>query len=244
MQEYKYKYHKYKTKYLNLKRDFVPEIKPQIVKVNNKIIDDVFNLKVRGFATEEDKSKIQLSNIGLYSVTDYKTADMISQKIKEYFNTNDIIVTDGTANMGGNTISFGKYFKHVNAIEIVPLHCDIVKNNIDAHKLDNIQVICGDFLEKYKTLKQDVIFLDPPWGGKNYKEEKSLDLFLSGRNLIYIVNDLINYAKLLVLKVPRNYNLMGLIRSMKPLNLDILKVMKMDNPNKLNYLVLFIKLNN
>ena len=39
------------------------------------------------------------------------------------------------------------------------------------------------------NLKQDVVFIDPPWGGKNYKSKKNLDLFLSNINIIKILNN-------------------------------------------------------
>ena len=34
----------------------------------------------------------------------------------------------------------------------------------------------GNYLDLLPTIKQDVVFLDPPWGGKSYTENDTVDL--------------------------------------------------------------------
>ena len=47
-------------------------------------------------------------------------------------------------------------------------------------------------------IKQDVIFIDPPWGGSIYKTKKKVDLYLDDINISEIVDSLYNYTNLLV----------------------------------------------
>ncbi len=87
--------------------------------------------------------------------------------------------------------------------------CKILKNNVEQYSLDNVDIKCGDYLKLAASLKQDVIFLDPPWGGKNYKQVSSMDLYMSGENLYSIVKKISVMAKMIVIKIPNNYNITG-----------------------------------
>lgn len=53
----------------------------------------------------------------------------------------------------------------------------------------------------------DIIYLDPPWGGTDYRDTKSLQLYLCNVPVPEIVQTIINkkIAKWLFLKVPNNY---------------------------------------
>ena len=102
--------------------------------------------------------------------------------------TRDLTITDAMANMGGMTILLAKYFKKVNACEIVPLHCDIMKTNVKAYGIHNVTIQCGDFMRFMKHMKQDLIFFDPPWGGAKYNREKSISLGINNVNIVSIIN--------------------------------------------------------
>ena len=58
-------------------------------------------------------------------------------------------------------------------------------------------------------LKQDVIVLDPPWGGTGYKTKNELDLKLNNICITQIINQLFdkNKCKLVILFIPFNYNI-------------------------------------
>jgi len=126
-------------------------------------------------------------------------------------------LTDGTANVGGNTISFYlSGIQTVNAVEIDKTTCDMLINNLQTYKLPTVNVHCCDYLSIYKNLKQDIVFLDPPWGGPEYKKASILDLYLGQTNIIDICAELMGEKKasLIVLKLPINYNLPALIAKM------------------------------
>lgn len=54
-------------------------------------------------------------------------------------------------------------------------------------------------------MKQDVVFIDPPWGIK-YFEKKKLSLFLSNKPLVKVCRDLLGQTSLIVIKVPWNFD--------------------------------------
>ena len=139
--------------------------------------------------------------------------------------------------MGGNTISFAKYFNKVNAVEIIDMHCDILKNNLKQYKLLNkVSIYCSDYFDVMRDLKQDVIFFDPPWGGKDYLKHKELDLFLNNINIVDITNELYEKTKFIAIKVPKNFNLNAFILNSKFLNIDVIKI----KTHKLKYYLLIL----
>ena len=168
-----------------------------------------------------DKNKLQISDIGKYSISTPKHAKLINFIIEKYYpkKQKTITITDATANVGGNTIAFGKTVKHVNAVEIIPEHCKMLKNNVSVYKLKNVDVHCGNYLNIMNKLKQNVVFIDPPWGGRDYKKHKSLKLYLYTDNEKKVVlEDVINKIKdveLVVLKVPYNFDFINFYQKIK-----------------------------
>ena len=161
-----------------------------------------------------DKKKLLISNVGRFSVSFPKDAKKTAEIIKSYLGKN-ITITDGTANNGGNTIAFSHMFKKVNSIEIDEKEYQILQNNIKEYKLKNVTTYNDDFVDKINTLKQDVIFLDPPWGGRNYKSKRNLKLFLGRKSLLHVTNDLIDKCEMIVCKVPFNYDFTSLFKYSK-----------------------------
>ncbi|KAJ0392893.1 hypothetical protein P43SY_000993 [Pythium insidiosum] len=53
---------------------------------------------------------------------------------------------------------------------------------------------------------QDVVFIDPPWGGPEYKELDQVDLFLGEQPLFAVCEKLRGHAQFVVLKVPMNFD--------------------------------------
>ena len=47
---------------------------------------------------------------------------------------------------------------------------DALENNVSLYNLNNVELKHGNTLDYYKKEKYDVLFLDPPWGGRNYKK--------------------------------------------------------------------------
>ena len=157
---------------------------------------------------ETNYDELQYDKEGLYSITNYKEADIISSIIKNIFETKkNIQIFDGTGGLGGNTFSFSKNFKNVTTVEINKERCNMLINNVENYKLSNVNIINDDsvdYLLKNKS-KYDVYFFDPPWGGPEYKKCIEIRFKMGSYNL----NDLakkLDKNKLLIFKLPFNYD--------------------------------------
>lgn len=176
-------------------------------------------------------SKLKISEQGKFSITKPQEADTITSLVIK--NSFPGIITDATANVGGNVLSFSKKFKFVNAVEISKLHCDIIKNNLEVYNRKNVKVYCDNYLDVMHSLKQDIIFFDPPWGGKDYKEKNSIILSLSGRRISSIINELKEKAKIFVLKGPFNLDVQELVKETNMRSFIMYKIK--------NYLLVILK---
>jgi hypothetical protein len=192
-----------------------------------------------------DPSQLLMTNVSLYSTTPFREANFISRTILNFYSkgsqfhsssneqgekTTTICkselkpltgslptITDACSHVGGNTISFYlSGFKTINAVEIDEKTCDMLKHNLSAYCLPTDNVHCCDYMSIYLKLVQDVVFLDPEWGGPDYKKSPCLDLFLGQINIIEICCKLFNEKKvsLIVIKVPTNYNLSALVNNL------------------------------
>lgn len=141
---------------------------------------------------------------------EYKTIFSTENQAKQINNIilkfvdSSCIITDATACIGGNSYFFARYFKFVNAVEINGSVFGTLENNMNSFTNKRL-FNCSYNLLKY-ILKQDVVFIDPPWGGSVYKTKKKIDLYLDDFNIIDIIDSLYNYTRIIALKVPNNYN--------------------------------------
>jgi predicted RNA methylase len=173
-------------------------------------ITDLSNEQYFPFGHNVNFNNLKIDDIGRYSITLPKKADIISKIIKSYCSNlnRDITITDATAGIGGNVLSFSKYNFKVNAIEIDEERFEHLKNNITEYKY-SVNLINADYTVIYQDIKQDVIFIDPPWGGVNYKNSEDITLKLGNIKLEDLCNDISDkkLAKITALKLPFNYDL-------------------------------------
>lgn len=163
---------------------------------------------------ENEAQGVQMDEVSMFSVTPHKIADEIS---KQLFRLPGIsarsVVTDATSCVGGNAVSFAKVFSCVNAIELDDTRCDMLKHNVDYCRRDNptmrgtVYIYCGDALNLIMRLRQDVLFLDPPWGGRDYRSKSKVQLFLSNVPLAQVILHGLNHSRYVALKLPKNYDL-------------------------------------
>lgn len=129
-------------------------------------------------------------------------ADQINRIILKYINP-CAIITDATAGIGGNATYFCKKFKYVNLVENNYNVIELLKNNTSGYS-NKVIYTCSYNTLKY-ILKQDVIFIDPPWGGTDYKNKKNINLFLDNENVLSVIENIYNYTQFVFLKVPNNF---------------------------------------
>lgn len=153
---------------------------------------------------------LKLSKESIYSISSPKIMVKIIDIIEKNLNIpiKDITVTDATANVGSSAISFALKAKFTNAVEINENSYKMLVNNINVYNLDcsKIKTYLNDYLQIMHTLQQDVIYIDPPWGGIDYYNNKKLNLYLSNVSIAEITNSLINNANLIIFKAPLNFN--------------------------------------
>ena len=153
-------------------------------------------------------SKLKLTPEGEYSITKRHDGIKILNKMGSMLKTiKDKSITELTGNVGGDTILFGIYFKKVDSIEFNPENFEALKNNVETFNLKNVTLHLGDSTKIYNWVS-DVVYIDAPWGGPDYKSKENLDLYLGTRRLDLYVKKLIkeNKPKFIFLKLPRNYN--------------------------------------
>ena len=125
-----------------------------------------------------DYSQLKLTEEGSYSVTRRRDGEQIIQVMKNMFKTlNDKTITDATACVGGDAINFALHFKKVDAIEHNRKNFEVLKNNVEVFDLMNIKLHYGDCVDIYRWVS-DILYIDPPWGGPEYKTLSHVDLFI------------------------------------------------------------------
>lgn len=119
-------------------------------------------------------------------------------------------ILDLTAGVGGNVISFGHMFKKVTALEINKKRAELCVKNCSSYKLKNVSVINGDAIDYILThnIREDVVFFDPPWGGKGYGRKNNLRLFMGDMTVedLCLILCKKNRNILIVVKLPLNYD--------------------------------------
>jgi hypothetical protein len=155
-----------------------------------------------------DYSKLKLTPEGEYSITKRKDGETLLKHMKSILKTTkDKDITDLTGNVGGDTILFGLNFKKVDSIEMNPENFEALKNNVETFRLKNVDLHEGDSTKIFNW-KTDVLYIDAPWGGPDYKEKKELDLYLGDTRVDQFVKEVMvreNAPKYVFMKVPRNY---------------------------------------
>ncbi|XP_014274272.1 trimethylguanosine synthase isoform X2 [Halyomorpha halys] len=106
---------------------------------------------------------IKLDEESWYSVTPEKVSSHTAERC-----CCDVMI-DACCGAGGNTIQFAFTCERVIAIDIDPQKIQLARHNAKVYGVeDRIEFIVGDFMKLAPTLKADVVFLSPPWGGPDY----------------------------------------------------------------------------
>lgn len=110
------------------------------------------------------RGQIEMDDVALFSVTVDKDADTITQCLSEYI-PRFAKVCDATACVGGNTMSFAKYFSNVTSVEMDPGRFEMLKKNVSLLGLqDHVEAVNADFLRFKESMPYfDFIFFDPPF---------------------------------------------------------------------------------
>lgn len=114
---------------------------------------------------------IKLDRESWFSVTPEKVAICTAMRCKC-----DTII-DAFCGAGGNSIQFAKTCKRVISIDIDEKKIEMARHNARIYGVeDRIEFVVGDYFEIAKTIKADVVFLSPPWGGISYIKNDVYDI--------------------------------------------------------------------
>ncbi len=204
--------------------------------VEPKILDNViwqyYFCKEDIDRVRENNKSLKMTDKGLYSISKPEDAKWIGDIIKKFIYdqegkpSTNFTIMDATAGMGGNTISFSKFFEKVISIEINQIHFQVLKNNIDAIGCNNVDLRLDNFVHTLMKFPKlcDVVFIDPPWGGRGYKNFRYFSLKLGKTPIQYTIN-LIHSLKYpyVVLKAPYNLNISNILTDVNYKNIQIFK---------------------
>ena len=153
-------------------------------------------------------NKLLTTTVGQYSTSNLLGSSQLIDIIKENITKEplEIIVTDGTSNIGSDTINLAMNFKTVNSYEIDDVNYNALEKNVKEFKLNNINLYKGDITQMI-DYGQDIIYIDAPWGGKEYKESNNISLYLSGIEISDFYSRFLDRANLFIFKVPLNYKI-------------------------------------
>lgn len=159
------------------------------------------------------RRQLKWDDVALYSVMKSTDADAVTKAMLERLKKSkpeqsSFTMIDATACIGGNTISFAAQFQNVISVEISPERAKMLEFNVEiAGFKERVTVIQGDFLDLDLSLLQpDGVFLDPPWGGPEYKNYTNLDLYLGSKNIVDVIRDILVSSRIIGIRLPFNYN--------------------------------------
>lgn len=198
--------------------------------MNNKKI--LYN-KLFPLPPHKNYNNLMIDDDAVSYITTPINSDLITSIIDSHIDDNiprsEINIFDGTACVGGDSISFGKSFGSVVASEIDEERYHMLVNNLLEYELYNVVPINMDCTKLYKRLNFiDIMYFDPPWGGKQYKNGSNLRLMIGSIYIDELVNSIFDEnnkncsnVKIVALKLPKNYDLKSLYEKTIHLNVTI-----------------------
>jgi hypothetical protein len=198
--------------------------------------------------------KVYFTEVGTFSATPLIVSRMMVGKFPQ--NNNPIVLFDGTASTGADVINIlyvmlGKPLRIV-ANELDPLNYNALINNIKLYKFDSLVTTYNTdtiyLLEEPILQNINIMYFDPPWGGREYKNNQYIDLSLGGIDIFDLVKklakDIYKYPLLysIIVKAPFNYNksqesLIELSRA------NAITLERFDVPGARNIVYLFVDVN-
>ena len=174
------------------------------------------------FFPDSNGKKILLDDVSKYSITLPDKAQTISEVTKKNYqlvfpddDLSNITITDAMACVGGNTLSFSNFFNKVIANEINTTRYQYLVHNMKEYNRENIVFYNDNYLNLMNKLEQNIVFIDPPWGGPIYKSQYKMEIVLQDEaeketNIHEMVNILFENnsgTKMILFKLPINHNI-------------------------------------
>lgn len=180
-----------------------------------QLFDLLHNHEYGGMGEFPHRNKFKSVAETHYSVAGpYQTKQEIKIFKSLFKNTLPTKIIDATAHVGVDSITLAYSFPnaHVTSVERNPEVYELLKANISDLGYDKqiiaLNMSADVYLDKLDHIV-DLIYMDPPWGGRGYKPASDLPLHDESGNPTIPLSKVINLAlkktKLLVLKAPYNF---------------------------------------
>jgi len=153
---------------------------------------------------DEIKSKFKWDDEAMWSMTHKHIGETLCEELlKLPAISSESMITDAMASVGGNTIPFSRYFASVTAVEINIGRKKMLDYNLQLHGIKNVTTIHEDYSDVMYSIRQDIVFFDPPWG-LGYRKNQNMRIKINDKH----IEDLISRcrAKYVMVKLPRNYD--------------------------------------
>ena len=117
------------------------------------------------------------------------------------------LIIDAFAGVGGNAIQFAFTCERVVAIDIDAARLQLARHNAGVYGVaDRVDFLHADFLQLAPSLRADVVFLSPPWGGPGYSQASTFDLdtMMGGLNGAEVLSAALDVAPNVAYFLPKN----------------------------------------
>lgn len=159
-------------------------------------------------AKPEMSKQLLFTEDSFYSSSKVSGSRFLISVIRKHIPSNNLIITDGTSNIGTDAINLATVYPKINAVEMSELTHYALQKNVEVIGVGNkVTPHLGSILDWLPKLEQDVVYLDAPWGGPDYKKQERLRLYLDDKELSDVYIEHKHRAKLFIFKVPFNYDM-------------------------------------
>lgn len=201
--------HNHSNRNIILKKLIFPPISED--KIDQLTIDDESIKLITFTSSAQDTTNVIMNNLFDFPCPNIRYNTTKWKELPLYKKMKSLVITEMTAGVGGNVLNFAKYFKYVNAIEINTLRYNYLNRNIKLYGYHNVNCYNDDSLDLLTCkddILQDIVFFDPPWGGKDYKLATNLRLTFGQYSIENVCKMLFQRScnKIIVIKLPNNYD--------------------------------------
>ncbi len=188
------------------------------------------------------EGRMEVDETGLFSVASSKWGNAFASFMANHCKSSlsseveETIAIDLTASVGGVTLPLAKIFKKVIAIEIDENRAALChRNMVKFGVAERVQILNRDSVEVLPIIAKGiscpkVVIIDPPWGGKYYKQDKEKEIMMGEWSMIEVIKRISDHLCPCVtgLRMPVSFNYTVFFQSLKDFGVafDILEVKK------------------
>jgi len=112
-----------------------------------------------------------------------------------------------------NILNFARLFNNINILCQTKEQCNIVNE----YKLNNYRIYEGDIMEHVNKLNHEIIIFEL----YDFNIDKDGFIYIQNVELVDIVNNLISASKIILIHLPKKYNVENFIRKFQLNDIDI-----------------------